>query len=100
MEHREDKAKFANALTKFRPRESPFVLGANLAAAGRSVRVMTRKHAEEKTLTEKARDARPPQRVGSFRLALGAPDPGASRRLCPSRYARALTNFVIEDNSR
>ncbi len=40
---------------------------------------------------ERARDARPPQRVGpSRRLRSSGPNPGASRRLCPGRYARAL----------
>jgi hypothetical protein len=73
MEHREDKAKVANALTKFRHRESPFVLGANLAAAGRPVLVNDAKTCRGEDLTEKAWDARPPQRVGSFRRSRWAP---------------------------
>ena len=52
-------------------------------------------------MTEKARDARPPQRAGSSRRStLGGPNPGASRRLCPGRYARALTDFVFEEDPR
>jgi hypothetical protein len=75
-----------------------FILGANLAAAGRPVRV---NDAEEKTLTEKG-TGRPSAAKGGFvsPLTLDAPNPGASRRLCPGRYARALTDFVFEEIPR
>src|SRR5208337_143252 len=48
------------------PRAS-LVLAANLVAAGRPFRNMTRRTGREKIMTEKARDARPPQRAGSSR---------------------------------
>jgi len=32
--------------------------------------------------------------------SLGGPDPGATRRLCPSRIARALLGFVFEEVSK
>ncbi len=48
------------------PRAS-LALTPNGAAAGRPVRGMTRRTGREKKMTEKARDARPPQRAGSSR---------------------------------
>ena len=52
-------------------------------------------------MTEKS-TGRPSAAKGGFgpALALGGPNPGASRRLCPGRYARALTDFVFEEDPR
>src|SRR5580693_3322599 len=50
---------------------------------------------EEQTRSE-ARDAQPRQRVGSSRRFARRPDPGATRRLCPGRIARALLGFIFE----
>ena len=44
----------------------------------------------------------PGRRKGRVRSAasLGGPDPGATRRLCPGRIARALLGFIFEEVSK
>ena len=77
------------------------VLAANLAAAGRPVRGMTRSTAEEARKRRK-KHGTPVRRKGWVRPAAdaGPANPGASRRLCPGRIARALADFVFEEDPR
>ncbi len=63
---------------------------------------MTRSTTEEEENPTEKSTGRPSAAKGGFvpPLTLGGPNPGASRRLCPGRDARALTDFVFEEDPR
>ena len=66
------------------------------------VKAVVRRKGASKAGTENKRHRKhgtPGRRKGWVRSAasLGGPDPGATRRLCPGRIARALLGFIFEE---